>query len=314
MKILLAGASGLVGSAFARIAASSGHEVVGVVGRFDGELAGLARRCALDLTEAAATARVVEAERPEVIVNAAAISEPAACDLDPVRSEAMNVALPALLARLAVRFAARLLHISSEQVFDGERPAPYAVTDVPHPINRYGRQKLASEDEVRAIAGVKAAIVRAPLLMGDSAGGRRGLHERLLGDWAAGRTASLYVDEFRQPCTAENLARVLLELAGRPELTGVFHWAGADLLSRHVLGLRVREHFRLSEQVAPIVAARRAEAPEIARERPPCLALDLSPLAGRLQTQPQTIEEQLATLRVPAARQAWYRAARAGNA
>lgn len=284
-----------------------------MVGRFGGELPGLARRCMLDLTDAAATTRAVEAETPEVIVNAAAISEPAVCELDGVRSEAMNVALPALLARLAVRLGARFLHISSEQVFDGERSEPYSITDPPRPINRYGRQKLASEHAVREIAGASAAIVRAPLLMGDSAGGKRALHERLLADWAAGRTARLYIDELRQPCTAENLARVLLELAARAELTGVFHWAGADLLSRHALGLRVRERFELTDAVAPIVATRRAETPVIARERQASLALDLEPLASRLATRPQSIEEQLATLRVPGPLQAWYRTARVGN-
>lgn len=312
MKILLAGASGLVGSAFARLAAEAGHEVVGIVGQYSGELVGLTRRLPLDLTDPAATARAVEAERPEVIVNAAAMSEPAACELDPTRSEAMNVTLPARLARLADRGGARLVHISSEQVFDGTQTAPYRVTDAPRPINLYGRQKVASERTVLAAAGARTAIVRAPLLMGDSAGGRRALHERLLADWAAGRTARLYVDEFRQPCTAANLARVLLELAGRPELTGVFHWAGAELVSRHALGLRVREHFALPEGAAPIAATQRADVPDAARQRQPCLALDLSPLGEQLKTRAETIEQQLATLQVPPALQDWYRAARAG--
>jgi dTDP-4-dehydrorhamnose reductase len=306
MKILLTGASGLVGAAFARAAARRGHHVVGVVGRFTGELPGLAERRTLDLTDVTAlTAAVLEAF-PEAIVNCAAISEPAVVDADPARAEAMNVALPTMLARLAHHLSARCLHISSEQVFDGARTAPYALGDATAPINRYGRQKLASEQAVHAAAPTFAATVRAPLLMGNSPGGRRSTHERLFADWAAGKPAQLYADEFRQPCTGENLAEVLLELCERRDLCGVFHWAGAELLSRHALGLAVRAHFKLPPERAPIIAVTRAERPEIAAGRQACLALDLAPLVGKLKTRPQSLAEQLAELHVPPAARAWY--------
>jgi dTDP-4-dehydrorhamnose reductase len=200
---------------------------------------------------------------------------------------------------------AALVHVSSEQVFDGERSTAYATGDATSPINVYGRQKVASEHAVLEAASKLAAVVRAPLLMGDSPGGRRSLHERLLGDWTAGRTARLYVDEFRQPCTAANLADAMLELAQRSELRGVFHWAGAELISRYELGLRVREHFKLNEVNAPIVGIRRADTPEATRQRQACLALDLAPLAHELKARPQTIAEQLATLDEPAPVRAW---------
>lgn len=307
MKIFLTGASGLVGGAFARRAAAHGHLVVGVVGRFPGELPGVAERAAMDLTDEQAAARAVLAAAPDAIVNGAAVSEPAMCDADPARSEAMNVGLPALLARLASQLGARLVHLSSEQAFDGERNAPYTTGAAPAPINLYGRQKVASERAVLAAAPTLAAVVRAPLLMGDSPSGRRSLHERLLSDWATGRPVKLYTDEFRQPCTAANLAEAMLELVERRDLNGVFHWAGAELLSRHEAGVRIREHFKLSERVAPIAAITRAQTPEAAKQRQACLALDLAPLAGTLRTRPQTFAEQLATLQVPAPVLEWLR-------
>lgn len=308
MKIFLTGASGLVGSAFAICAARRGHEIIGTVGRFSGEIAGVAHKLTMDLGDEAAITRAVLDVFPDAIVNCAAISEPAICDADPQRSNILNVSLPTLLARTAHHVSARLIHISSEQVFDGTSTRSYRISDLPAPINLYGRQKLASEQAVCAAAPRLSAIVRAPLLMGDSPGGRRGLHERLLADWASGRTARLYTDEFRQPCTAENLADVLLELVERPGDCGVFHWAGTDLVSRYELGCRIREHFRLNADVAPILAVTRAETPAVARERPACLALDLAPLAGRLKTAAQSLATQLATLKVPPACHAWYHA------
>jgi dTDP-4-dehydrorhamnose reductase len=306
MKIFLVGASGLVGSALARAAARRGHEVLGVVGTFAGTIAGLRQQLRLDLTDERAVPRPVLEAFPDAIVNCAAVSEPGQCEADPARAQAMNVELPAALARLAHHLSARFVHLSSEQVFDGTSGRPYAPGDPVRPINLYARQKLESEQAVHAAAPQFAVTIRAPLLTGNSATGQRSLHERLLAEWAAGRTPRLFVDELRQPCSAENLAEVALELCERNDVRGVHHWAGTELLSRHELGRRVRERFKLTEAQAPIAAVRRSDVPEVARKRQPALALDISTLTGRLKTRPQTLAEQLEELKVPGPVRAWY--------
>lgn len=306
MNLFLAGASGLVGSAFARAAARRGHRVVGTVGTFSGPIDGLALQRAVNLGDEGAVTAAVLDEFPQAIVNCAAVSVPEQCDRDPAQAQALNVAMPAILARLAHHVSARLVHISSEQVFDGAQRTPYTAADPVAPINLYGRQKVASELAVHSAAADFAVTLRAPLLMGNSAAGARSLHERLLADWAAGRTPGLFVDEFRQPCTAENLAEVLVEMCERDDLRGVFHWAGTELVSRYELGLQIRAHFKLSETQAPLAAVLRSEKPEVARKRQPCLALDIAPLAGRLKTRPQPIAAQLEELIVPPPVRAWY--------
>ena len=306
MTIFLTGASGLVGSAVARAAARRGHRVVGVVGGFSGDLPAVERKLAVDLTDEAALSAALLDVFPDAVVNCAAVSVPDACETDPARAQVLNVALPAALARHAHHVSARFVHLSSEQVFDGARTTPYAAGDTPSPINLYGRQKLESERAVHAAAAEFAVTIRAPLLMGDSPTAKRSLHERLFADWMAGKTAKLYTDEFRQTCTAENLAEVIVELCERRDLRGVFHWAGAELISRHALGVRIRERFKLTEAQAPIAAVTRADTPEVARKRQPCLALDIAPLAGKLKTRAQTIAEQLEGLKVPAPCRAWY--------
>jgi len=296
MRIFLTGASGLVGAAVARAAAAAGHEVIGTVWRQTQVLVpGLARMEILDLTAAGAVAAALQAARPDVIVNCAAVSEPGACLADPAGAEAMNVRLPGQLAQSGLR----LLHLSSEQVFAGDRTTPHAPADEPRPINLYGRQKLAGEQAALAAAPARTVVVRLPLLMGDSFNRQRSLHERLLLDWKAGRTARLFTDEFRQTCTAAGVAAVLLALLGRPGITGIRHWAGADLLSRHEIGCRVRAHFGLGERDAPIVAVTRADEPAAAATRPACLALAVEPLATELGLRPQPFAAQLAELTVP---------------
>lgn len=305
MKIFLTGASGLVGSALAQAAHRRGHHVIGTVGRYAGSVAGLREKLPLDLTDASALTQTVLDHFPDVIVNAAAVADPAQCDADPGRAQALNVELPTQLARLAHHMSARFVHISSEQVFDGTA-APYAVGAQPNPLNLYGRQKLASELAVRAAAPTFAVIVRAPLLLGNSLSGSRSLHEKLFADWAAGRTPRLYTDEIRQPCTAGNLAEVLLELCERTDLAGLFQWAGAAPLTRHEIARRLREHFKLSETAAPLASITRADHPAEAAKRPASLALELTPLAGLLKTVPESFGTLLDQLMIPPPCRAWY--------
>ncbi len=305
MKIFLTGASGFVGAAVAEAAHRRGHHVVGVVGRTATAVAGLAQQITLDLAVPHAVTSVLLENFPDVIVNCAAVSEPALCDADPARSDTLNIALPTQLAQLAHHLCARFVHVSTEQVFDG-MAAPYAIGDRPNPVNLYGRQKLLSERAVTAAARAFAVTVRAPLLSGNSPSGRRSLHERLFADWATGQTPRLYTDEIRQPCTAGNLAEVLVELCERTNLHGVMHWAGSEPLSRYELGCRVRAYFKLTEKSAPITAITRADTPAASPLRPANLALDLQPLVGVLKTQPESFEAQLDQLVVPPPFREWY--------
>jgi dTDP-4-dehydrorhamnose reductase len=238
-----------------------------------------------------------------VIINAAAISEPAACEANPILSQALNVTFPASLAAAAEAVSARFIHISSEQVFDGTN-APYRIGDTPSPINLYGRQKVESEQLVLS-ASKNRAVVRAPLLLGNSLSGRRSVHEKLFEPWAAGAAARFYVDEFRQVCTAGNLATALMEIAARPELRGVFHWAGAELSSRYELGQRLAARFGVPPTL--VTAVRRADTPAVSAKRPANLALDLAPLNRELRLKPQTVDEALQELVVPAHFREWQR-------
>lgn len=306
MNIFVTGASGLVGSAFGRAAVRRGHRVVGVVGSFQEAIAGVTTILRVDLTDEAATTSAVLDAFPDAIVNCAAVSVPEQCEAQPAISDVLNVELPARLARLAHHLSARLIHLSSEQVFDGAKDVPYSVDDPVAPINRYGRQKVASEGAVSRIMANRAVTLRIPLLMGNSVTGTRSNHERLFADWAAGRTPSLFTDEIRQTCTAENVAEVMLELCERNDVGGVYHWAGAEPSSRYALGVGVREYFKLSERQAPLAAVARADVPELARRRQACLKLAIGPLAAKLKTRPQSLSEQLAELKVPAPGRAWY--------
>ncbi|MBC2606989.1 SDR family oxidoreductase [Pelagicoccus albus] len=302
MKILLTGASGLLGASFAAAAQRRGHHVVGIVGAYSGKIPGVALTKTLDLTQLDQLEAFALELFPDAIVNCAAISEPKDCEADPQGSRLLNVALPEKLALLSRHLFATLIHISSEQVFDGTQEL-YFRDSPTSPTNEYARQKRESEEAVHSICAEFATTLRLPLLMGNSLGRDRSMHERLFAAWSQGQQTPLFTDEIRQPCHVENIASVMVELCERSDLKGVYHWAGEKSLSRFEMGQRIVRHFGLPEDL--IIAAQRGDDPRFAH-RQARLVFDLTPLASKLKTQPPCFSDQLDTLIVPRNAQAWY--------
>ncbi|PTX97954.1 SDR family oxidoreductase [Opitutus sp. ER46] len=296
MRIFITGASGLLGAALAAAAARAGHRVIGTRNRGCERVPGVAVLHALDAADEGAMHAALTAEPVDAIVNCAAVSSPPDCERDPAGSRVINVELPRRLAAFAAERGVRLVHVSSEQVFDGDGREPYAPGDAVAPRNVYGRQKVEAEQAVAELTQDGAAIVRPPLLVGDSLSGTRSLHEQLLAAWAAGQVPRLFTDEYRQPCGIGNLADVLLALTVRRDLGGVFHWAGRDLVSRYELAERIRVRFGLPAERAPLAPVTRAEVPAVAAVRPQYLALDVTALEERLGRRAQTLEAALAEL------------------
>jgi dTDP-4-dehydrorhamnose reductase len=140
-------------------------------------------------------------------------------------SEQVNVAGSRNVARAAAGAGARLVHVSTDLVFDGALGRPYTEEDEPRPIMEYGSQKLAAEEAVRTeLPG--ALVVRTSLIYGGEAPSR---HELLARERGGVR---FFSDELRSPVQVGDLADALLALAGS-DVAGVLHVAGADGVSRY---------------------------------------------------------------------------------
>jgi dTDP-4-dehydrorhamnose reductase len=189
-------------------------------------------------------------------------------------------------------------------VFSG-RDDPYRSTDTPSPLNEYGNQKLESEKKVLFAADENVVVLRLTLINGNSPRANRSPHERILESIQKGMPITLFDDEYRQPCSADNVASVVVELLERPNLNGLFHWAGKDVLTRFELGLRILERFGLSTNL--IKRGSLKESFIEVGKRPSRLTFELSPLLGKIKTKPQGVEEQLEGLEVPKRLYKWYR-------
>jgi dTDP-4-dehydrorhamnose reductase len=236
-----------------------------------------ARWLQLDIRDDSAVERAIAELRPEVVIHTAYRQR--GPDLWPTSAEGAGV-----VARGARRGGARLIHLSSDALFDGERQGSYTEADDPSPISPYGEAKAAAEQLV-AEAYPEALIVRTSLIYG---GAEPGPHEQLVLDTLTGRAEiAFFTDELRCPIAVGDLAAALLELA-LLEQRGRLHVAGADVVSRY--------------EFARLIAAAHGHDPSLIRSalsatsggrRPRNCALDSSMARRLLQTRLRGIREVL---------------------
>jgi dTDP-4-dehydrorhamnose reductase len=129
------------------------------------------------------------------------------------------------VARAATAVGARLVHLSTDVVFDGRKGTPYVEADTPSPCTEYGLAKAAAEERVRTLAP-SALLVRTSLIVGGP-GHAPSKHETA----ARSPAATFYDNEIRSPVQVGDLAATLLELVVL-EISGVLNVAGADDVSR----------------------------------------------------------------------------------
>lgn len=223
LRILVTGSTGFLGGFVVAAARAAGHAAC-TTSRTGGD-------AAADLAAPGIVDAIAQALRPDVVLHLAAMSRLDACERDPDRARLVNALLP---GRLAERFGARLLAVSTDLVFDGSR-APYAVTDPVGPRSVYGATKAEGEELVRAHGG---RVVRLPLLFGPDDRGR-GASASLRSALTGAAPVSLYPNEYRTPLHAADAAAALVALVVDPEGPTLLHLPGPERVSRWEFGRRL---------------------------------------------------------------------------
>ncbi len=254
--------------------------ILGVSGQVGSELLGTApddvQVTGLDLGDAdirdrAAVFRVLRQANPNVVINCAAHTNVDAAESAVDEAMATNGIAPGIVAEACGETRARLLHISSDYVFDGRAHTPYAVDAAVGPINVYGSSKLEGERRVLA-AGGNAAVVRTAWVHSGFGANFVKTTMRVLG---AGSPMRVVDDQVGTPTRARNLARALWCLAAS-SVTGPLHFTDAGVASWYDVAVAVMETLasegRLASgaRVEPISSSER---PSVAR-RPSYSLLD----------------------------------------
>ncbi len=232
----------------------------------------------LDIRDRVAVEQVLKAFRPDVVIHTAYSKS----DL-----EAITVQGTAHVAQACRAVGARLIHLSTDQLFDGENP-PYAESALPNPLTTYGQAKLRAEHRVQEILPT-ATIVRTSLIWGLNP---IDVTSQMVLEMADGRReGGLFRDEYRSFVYVEDLAQALWELVGL-DYAGILHLGGAEVLSRLEFG-RLIAPFH-GRDPANLPAQRRADFPG---PRPGNCALDSSLAQSLLQTRLRGVREVLRGLR-----------------
>jgi len=255
IRVVLAGADGQVGRSLQMLAPRSLQ--VRACGRDE-----------LDITDPSAVRRLVDADRPDWIINAAAYTAVDRAEAEPDLAFAVNALGVRNLAAAAAEFSCRLLTISTDFVFDGRSGLPYPPAAVPNPLSVYGASKLGGEQE----AGADALIVRTAWV--HAATGRNFVTTmlRLLAERSEVRVVA---DQVGSPTSAADLAAALWQLVAA-NARGVHHYTNSGVASWYDFAVAIAEEgvaAGLLASAAPIVPVATGDFPTAAI-RPACAVLD----------------------------------------
>ncbi|HET8976079.1 MAG TPA: dTDP-4-dehydrorhamnose reductase [Solirubrobacterales bacterium] len=235
MKVLVTGAGGMLGSDVVAVARAQGHEVAA----FD--------RDHLDVTDPARVERTIARERPGAVINCAAWTNVDGAEEDERGAELVNGEGAHFVADAAAKVDAKVLYVSTDYVFNGEKRGPYTENDDPDPINAYGRSKLAGE-RATALAAKRSFIVRTSWLFGIHGGN---FVETMLRLAQGGGPVVVVHDQIGCPTYTGHLASGLVRLIDT-DAYGIHHMAGGGSCSWYEFAMEI---FRQAEVVTRVMAS-----------------------------------------------------------
>ena len=233
-----------------------------------------------DLTDWAWLRTTLRLLEPQLIVNAAALTSVDHAEDHPLLARSMNSVAPAIMAEEAAKLGARLIHYSTDYVFDGLNKDPYTEQDEPNPLNVYGATKLEGEQAIQA-SGASALILRTSWVYGLGSGS---FVSKVFQSAADDHEKLIAVDEISRPTWSVRIAQATVEVIKqnlawgdlKANWKGIYHLASSGAASRYVWAKAVLHH---SDQKPPprVMPALSEELP-IRTKRPKYSVLDCTKL------------------------------------
>ena len=198
----------------------------------------------LDITNKQEVEKVIYSEKPNVIINTAAMTNVDACEDKKKECDNLNVDAVRFLSDCAMEINAHLIQISTDFIFDGES-GPYTEEAVPNPLSYYGLSKLKSET-ILLESTCKWTILRTIIVFGVA----EKLSKGNLVLWAKGALEkgdplNIIDDQFRSPTLAEDLADACI-LSFKKEKYGIYNASGKDIMSIFEIVERIAKHYNYS--------------------------------------------------------------------
>ena len=199
-----------------------------------------------ELTDPVRVEKLFGAIHPEMVVHLAALADVGTAEREPEQARAVNVVATEEIVRQCDWYGARLLFVSTEYVFDGQRGF-YREDDAPNPTTQYGRTKLAAEVEVAKL-GSRASVLRTSIVYGWPEPGRRNFVPWLVDRLQRGETYAGGAQVMRSPFYVEHLVEGIVRLVGEDH-PGIHHLAGGDWVSMYDFARAAAETFCLDQNL-----------------------------------------------------------------
>ena len=237
MRLFITGISGLLGLNLA-LQARDRFQVSGCYHAHPIAVDGI-QPLKVDITSLRALEEALHAYRPDVVVHTAGLTNVEECEANPALAHRMHVEATQHVAEIANTLPAKLVHISTDHLFDGTAPWK-TEADVPNPINAYARSKLEAEGVTLKVCP-DALIIRTNFF-GWGTPIRMSFSDWILHGLAESRELTMFSDVFFTPIVINDLVDAVFQLIAR-KATGVFHVAGGERLSKYTFALQLAELF-----------------------------------------------------------------------
>lgn len=282
MKILILGGSGMLGRTLAAATREGGHEVIVHANSASGE-----EYVHADLTEAGSIGRLVGSLGPNVVVNLVALTNVDRCEIDPDLAFKMNAKIPAALA-LAADQNMRLIHISTDHVYDREGADPSSETDTKL-RNLYAITKLAGELPIQASSGV---VLRTNFFGPSADPRRKSFSDAIRSALESGEGFSGFNDVYFNPLTMSRLSSEILRVVNnwRP---GVYNLGSRGGLSKFRFAQLVAKRYGFDSQQ---LRSRSLSDADLAARRPLGMIMDVAAFEAAYDIVLPTLEDEIESL------------------
>ncbi len=244
-----------------------------------------------DITAEPGISQLFNKVKPDLVIHTASETNVDRCETEKERAWKINVVGTRNIAEACRETNAKLVYISTDYVFDGERGL-YVEEDTPNPIDFYGLTKL--EGEKQAMRGCKnCAVLRTSVLYGRHPW-KQDFVTWVISKLRQNQGITVVDDHFNTPTLADNLAEMALEV-GERDLKGVFHSSGIERINRYEFAQRIAQTFDLSPALIKPIKMKELKA-WIAK-RPKDSSLNTGKVQKQLRTKPLNINEGLSKLR-----------------
>jgi dTDP-4-dehydrorhamnose reductase len=245
----------------------------------------------VDLTDEPRVRKLVSDTRPDIIVNAAAVTDVDFCESNPDAAFLANATSVSYLADAGKESNSFLVQVSTDYVFNGDK-GTYSENDTPNPINKYGLSKLKGEEAAKRVGEGNWAIGRTSVVYGWGRPHRPNAATYVYDKLSKGERVSMVKDQYSSPTLNTNLARMLLEIAER-RITGIIHTSGASRLNRYDFAVQIAQTFGLDTK---LISSTDSRSLNWKATRPHDSSLVTSKASGILSNRPLPIDQALEVL------------------